>query len=337
MKGHLSFRRGGLSLYIKEPDPDMMYRSMEIYEEAYDKAYGEGLYLKDELPELLYNKDLYSPFDDQRADKIKKEIEDLKVQAFKSIYKPKELNNTKYMIKKKEDDLSKIYKRKHQFDHVTCEGVAIFAQWNWIIEKSTYNTTNDAPYDWSDISVSDLMSYYESSSISSVDFRHIARYEMWRPIWALGKKTGNLFGCASSSLTRDQITLCSFSMMYDGVYESPESPSEKVIEDDDCLDGWFIEQRKKQDRMKKQQQAESLMSSNSKIANSGEVFIIADSAEEIEFIDSLNDGQSAMIKNQRMAQLKQKGEINSDLEFKDVALDMQMQQNQSMMNKASGK
>ena len=35
MKGHLSFRRGGLSLFILEPDPDMMYRSTEIYEDIF--------------------------------------------------------------------------------------------------------------------------------------------------------------------------------------------------------------------------------------------------------------------------------------------------------------
>ena len=38
--------------------------------------------------------------------------------------------------------------------------------------------------------------------------------------------------------------------MYDNVYESHERPNDKIIEDDDCLDGWFIVQRRKHEKDK---------------------------------------------------------------------------------------
>jgi hypothetical protein len=44
----------------------------------------------------------------------------------------------------------------------------------------------------------------------------------------LGKKTGNLFNKPSSMLTRDQIVLCSYSNMYDSVYENPELISKSL-------------------------------------------------------------------------------------------------------------
>ena len=53
MKGHLSFRRDGLSLYIKEPDPALLYDSIDIYDHFYDKAYAEGCYIKDEILEKV--------------------------------------------------------------------------------------------------------------------------------------------------------------------------------------------------------------------------------------------------------------------------------------------
>jgi hypothetical protein len=212
--------------------------------------------------------------------------------------------------------------------------VASLAQWNWIIERSTYYVETDKSYDWQSISLSTAMGIYEDSVILNEDFRAIARSNGWRPIWNLGKKTGDLFSNPSSMLTRDQIMLASFSSMYDSVYESPESPPDKVIEDDDCLDGWFIDQRKKNEKYKREQEAENIIT-NKKIANSSEIFIVAQSPEEIGYVDSLNSVQSRQIKKGRMEQMMDKGTIK-DIEFNDVLLDLQMQQNNSIINKAKG-
>jgi len=123
--------------------------------------------------------------------------------------------------------------------------------------------------------------------------------------------------------------------MYDSVYESTESPPDKVIEDDDCLDGWFIEQRKKHDRNKLSAEADNLIT-NKKIANSGEIFVMANSDEEADFVDSLNNAQAKNIKDSRLNQLKKQGEINSDMEFLDMKLNMQMENNRAVMEKAKG-
>jgi hypothetical protein len=335
MKGRLSFRRDGLSLFIKEPDPDLLYRSIDIYESAFDRAYGSGVYLKNEMLELMYERDFYSPFDDMDMTKLKKDLEELKLQAFKNFRNQRQLQSLKYLIRQTEDRLIQITKKRYQFDHLTCEGVASYAQWNWIIENSTYYTEDETLYDWNKISIGSIVSIYENAAINSSDFRAIARSDAWRPIWALGKKTGNLFARPSCSLTKDQITLTSLSMMYDSVYESTESPPEKVIEDDDCLDGWFIEQRKKHDRNKLNAEADNLIT-NKKIANSGEIFVMANSDEEADFVDSLNTTEAKNIKHSRLNQLKRQGEVNSDMEFLDMRLNTQMENNRAIMEKAQG-
>ncbi|MGB0657638.1 MAG: hypothetical protein ACPGOS_01095, partial [Gammaproteobacteria bacterium] len=76
----------------------------------------------------------------------------------------------------------------------------------------------------------------------------------------------------SIHLTRDQLSLCQFSSMYDNVNESSESPAEDVINDDDCLDGWFIVQKREYEKSKNKKDMEKLLG-NSKVANSQEIFL----------------------------------------------------------------
>lgn len=336
MKGRLSFCGDGFSLYIKEPDPDLLYDSIFTYEEIYNRAYGEGVYLRDEILEFLYQKELYSPFDDRDIEKYKKDIEELKFQAFKNAFKPKELSEIKKLIRFTENTIIKISRKKLIFDHLTCEGTASLAQWNWIIENSTFYADTDQLYDWKHVSVNTITSYHENQSLSSLDFRAVARSDFWRPIWSLGKKTGNLFDRPSSKLTKDQIILCTFSNMYDNVYESSECPSDKIIDDDDCLDGWFIDQRRKNEKAKKQQEAEAL-TSNKRIANAGEVFVVASTQEEIENIESYNSVQMHNVKKNRVQQIFAEGEIKSDLQFQDKRLETQLQNNQAIVEKAKGR
>jgi len=123
--------------------------------------------------------------------------------------------------------------------------------------------------------------------------------------------------------------------MYDNVYESPDSPNEKVIEDDDCLDGWFIAQRRKYDKSKKERESDELIK-NPKIKNSKEVFIMARDDQDAEQIMNLNDSISKSVIRQRMETVKEKGKVN-DLDFSDVQLDLQMQQHQTFMQKMRGR
>lgn len=74
--------------------------------------------------------------------------------------------------------------------------------------------------------------------------------------------------------------------MYDSIAESPESPSDEIILDDDMLDGWLIIQRRERELRTKQKAAEDVIS-NEKIANSDEVFIVAKSEEDIQKLNHL--------------------------------------------------
>lgn len=334
MKGQLSYKGNGLSLYIEEPTRDKMYDSIEIYEETYQRAYLNGAMIKEELDEFLFENDIYTPFDDARIQKLKKEHEELKLQAYKSFLNKRDLKSVKINLRNNEKEQSRINFKKNKFHHLTCEGVADLARWGWIIENSTFYS-NGTPYDWKLFDVATILNHYENSSISSAEFRGIARSDFWRPVWTMGKKTGALFDRPSSLMTRDQLMLCSFSAMYDNAYESPESPGENVINDDDCLDGWFIDQKQKYEKQNKQRQVDDLLK-GSKMQNASEIFLVAQTPEEIQEIHALNSPVSENNRKMRMNVINQTG-YASDLDFNDVKMDLSIKRNQESMNTIRGK
>jgi hypothetical protein len=154
-------------------------------------------------------------------------------------------------------------------------------------------------------------------------------------MWGAGKGT-EIFGVPFSRITQEQARLCMYARMYDNVAESPEAPIEEIIADDICLDGWFIDQQKKQEKQKKQNQVDGMIS-NDKIKNSGEVFVMAQDNDDAQGIYDLNDGMARSTIRQRQAQIEGKDEMMKFQELADVKQDIGMQRqqqfNQSLKNR----
>lgn len=333
LKGRLVYRRGDLSLFIKEPSSDLLFDSMEAYENAYHEAYANDLYIKEEIQEILFERNLWTPYDEQDLNKLKKDEEELKFQCFKNYMRKRELAGLKFAIKENERRYYSLLQKKHQLDHLSCSSVAEKARWDWIIKNSTY-FSNGTPYDWEKVKVSTIVRFYEESYIPQADFRAVARMDSWRSMWTIAKKTGKLFDASATELNKDQITLCSYSIMYDNVYESSESPAEEIINDDYCLDGWFVDQKRKNEKYKKEQQIENTLSP--KIAKAGEIFMVATNDEEMDSINSMNSYQSQMIKKQRLQTINSKGVVESDLDFSDVREDLTRQENSALIKHMKG-
>lgn len=323
LQGRLRFKRDGLVLFIAEPTQDMIYESYDIYEETYKLAYGQGVYIKEELIEILVNHDLWTPHDDREAEDLRKQIDEQKIKAYEVYYKPRELIGIKRYINLLEKKWEAAAQKKKSLDHVSCEGVASMTRWNWLIYNST-SFTDGTPYDWKDFSTSDIMSYYSSQAIFPETYRSIARGEPWRSMWNVGKST-SLFEKSSSELTQSQTQLCAFSRMYDNVYEHPESPAEKVIEDDICLDGWFLKQREKAEKAKKEREIDDLIQ-NPKIANASEVYVMAKSQEDVDGIYGINNPAAKKTVKDRQVQVEEQGHVKH-VDLKDVQFDLQVQRN----------
>lgn len=269
LQGRLRLPQNGPVFYIYEPSKDIIEASFEIYDQTYQDAYFKGIYIKEELKEILFYNDMWSPQDDKQAENISKQIEELKLEAFRSYYKPKELSGIKANIRNFEKMYLKHKLKINALDHVSCEGTAHFARMLWIISQTTKDDDGNL-YDYSKFTLSQLLDYYNNNIIEQKTIRHIARNEPFRSMWNIGKKQSNIFNRSALDLTKDQLSLSNYSSMYDGVYESSERPDDEVIKDDDCLDGWFIHQDREFKKNKKQKEVNSLLG-NQKIANSDDI------------------------------------------------------------------
>jgi len=289
IQGRLRVKVGDLVLFIYEPCRDLLEESYDIWQEYYDLAYFSGeVYSKDEVMEILLENEMWSPHDDHNADQMEDQIEELKVQAFQSYFNVKKLVGIKRQIRHVENLMTDLRMRSKQLDHITCTGLANFARKSWLIARTT-KLADDSLFDFSTSSLSSIMDIYAYHAITTTDFRKIARTQPWRAMWGSGKASGTVFGKPTCELDTNQLGLCSFSSMYDNVFESPDSPKDEILEDDDCLDGWFVVQRRKFEKQKKEMQRNETATSNSKIANSDEVFLMAEDQHEAQEIYGLND------------------------------------------------
>jgi hypothetical protein len=334
IKGRLSMRLGDLVLCVHEPDSNIIEESYITYDEAYKKAYFNGSYVESQILELLMEHELWSPFDDKKADELEDKIEELKVAAFKTFFDKKKLRGIKLSLRHLEQHMIKYKSKKTAWDHLSCEGAAQFARSAWIIENTTFY--KDKPYDWSQYSVSNVMNVYNENRIDAATYRKIARSDPWRMMWANSKKHGNLFGGPACEMTNDQLALCSYSAMYDSVYESTDSPNEKVVEDDDCLDGWFVVQKQKYEKDKKQREVDDLIK-NSKIANSQEVFVVASDQQAANEVYDLNNPINRGVVRARQEKISSSDDYISFQEFNDVKQDMQIQRAEQASQSARGR
>ena len=324
IQGRLRYRvHDDLVLYIHEPTPNLIFESHEIYDDAYDRAYKKGAYVQSEIIPILLENGYWSPLDDREAEKIQEQMEDAKVQCFQTFFRKKELRNSKIRLRNLEKQLVKVSSGKLSLTHVTCEGSAELAKTNWLIAKTT-KFEDGTEYDWTEVSLLDVVSFWQKNSITMNMLREVARSDIWKGIWSGGQGT-EIFGVPFCQISTNQSRLCMFSKMYDSVHEHPESPKQQIIDDDDCLDGWFIFQRRKQEKQKKQQEIDGMIT-NEKIRNSDEIYVVARDSQDASDIHSINDSTARNIIKERTSQIEGKENMNfADLQ--DVKRELQVERN----------
>tara|TARA_Y100000592_G_scaffold28733_1_gene45762 strand:+ start:26833 stop:27870 length:1038 start_codon:yes stop_codon:yes gene_type:complete len=332
IQGRLRLPSSDPVLYIHEPTADIIEQSYDVYKEFYDDAYFSGVYIKEELKEILFYNEIWSPDDDTQAESTSDQIEELKVEAYKNYYNVPKLRGIKANIKYLEKQYSKYKSKFHTLDHISCEGVANFARSIWVISKTICdehgNLSNRIP-------LTKALEIYNSKAISAAEYRYVARNDPFRTMWNVGKKQSNVFGVAACQLTRDQLQLCQYSSMYDNVQESHESPCEEVINDDECLDGWFIVQKREHEKSRNKREIDKMLN-NSKIANSQEVYLMAKDQQTAKKIDSMNNPVAKSVINSRNQQIDEAGSLKfTDLH--DVRQDIAIQQRQAAVNKIKGR
>jgi len=333
IQGRLRYKvRDGLVLYIHDPTVDIIYESHDIYEETYEEAYWKGVYVKEEIIPILIENNYWSPLDDREATRLEKEVEDHKVEAFQSFVNKQKLSTLKKHIFFLEQKWQQAFMKKSALDHVTCEGTAALARNQWVVSKVT-KFPDGSLYDWKEASVPVVAHYLANNRISQSMYREIARSETWRGMWGAGKGT-DIFGVPFSRITQDQARLCAYSRMYDNVAEHHESPSEEIVEDDICLDGWFILEQRKMKKQRKENQVDGMIT-NDKIRNAGEVFVVAQNQEDAGEIYGLNDSVARGTIKHRSEQIEGQESLNFQ-KLDDVQQEIAIERQKLLSDKFKG-
>lgn len=316
---------------VKQPDRHVRHIAQEVYVEAFKDAELNGLYKDDELEKFLYENNVWSEDKENDLQQIVKDIEEFKVKLFKAAFKSEERKMLRGLLSLAKEKFFELSNIKSAYNHLSCSGTASTAKMRYLVGKSlTYEDgsnvwENDDFWKNTDPLLEDITNIYVENRISDSKFREIARTEPWRSIWMCRKCEREVFGVPAVDLTDEQKSLVIWSSMYDSIYEHPNCPQQEIVDDDDLIDGWMILQKRERTKNQTKLQAEDLIS-NEKIKNSGEVFIIGQSKEDRERIDSLNDDYAKNIKKQRMDLIKKQGFVN-ETDMPDTKLDLQMQAN----------
>lgn len=332
--GKTKIKYNDLVLYIIPPTFDIISESCEVYKEAYDQAYVDGIMDEDENYHFMIDHDLWSTEDEEKIKGLQKDIERLKVEIYNARNNEKLKYQIRLYIRAGEKQLNELNYKKNLYYGNTCEGIATSEKTSFIVKNTTYY--KDQLFDFNELSLSYIIDEYHHSFLTEKQCRDLARNEPWKSLWIIREKAqAKLFNNPpNTDLTFNQKNIVVWSQMYDNIQESLDCPPNDVINDDDMLDGWFIIQGKKRDKERADKEFEESVKSD-KIKNSGEIFVMASTERDVERVDNMNNLHGQMIKKQRSALIKSKGTVEQQ-QFADEKLRIRSMETGQFKDKFKG-
>ena len=284
---------------VYHPDNDIALQASELYIDEYEKAIESELFDDEDILNLLVGLGLWT---DEKENELLKivpgHIEYWKIELYEKMLQTKTQRQIRKYLDIAKKEYSKLYAIRHSFDSITRAGYANYVKNMYAISKST--RYKGKKVNWDKVDLNAIMNKYYSSLVGTEVVRMLARTHPWNGVWPVLKTNGKIFD--NTFLTTEQQALISWSNMYDKIYESPDCPSDEVINDDDMLDGWLLIQKRK--RESSRQKAEMETKLGGKLGNADDVFLMAETPEDAQKIDILNDPHMSKIKKERMNQVK---------------------------------
>lgn len=328
--GAYNLKVKGLYLTVVMPTIRQEFQFNNFFSETYDELLVYGIQTEDEITDWMKEKELWTEEDEKKIEGLQKDIERLRVEIYNNRTNTTLREQIRAYIRAGERQLIKQLHKKKAYYSYTCEGMANLERAFFFIKSCTY--LNNIKYDFKDIQPDEVLSLYNDCLISDADIRELARTDPWRSIWSLRNcKSYKLFANKNREPSVDQKNILIWSRLYDNIQESLECPTEDVINDDDLLDGWFIIQKDKRDKDKTNSDFDNSTKSD-KIKNSGEVFMMSKNKKDASKINNMNDMSGKVIKSQREALIKKRGDVDQG-EFGDEKMKMMNQSNNMYKDK----
>lgn len=320
---------GRKRLYLlKTPSRLQRLIAQRVYWDAFHEAELDGVLSDKELRLQLIEDEVWDPKNDETLTSLEKDIEELKIRLFQMTFQSQEQKLSRKLLDKARDEYNRLASLRDSYSHTSVSGTAALARSRYLVGASLHYPNGqpvfvdeDAFWRGDNSILEAVVEVHNKERIDEKQYRELARTEPWRSIWNARKAEGSVFGIPACDLSDDQKTLVMWTSTYDGIFEHPECPDDKVVQDDDVLDGWMLVQQRKRTKEREQSKVEQMLGSD-KIRNSEEVFVMAQTPEDARAIDELNDTGAAITKRRRMAMIRQKGEVD-EREMPDSKLKIQ--------------
>lgn len=325
--GKLYFYFRGEKYELRNADHNIRYESDILYNNIINEEKYNDWIREENMLEVMTGIGLWHNGMNNLIKQLQTKIDNLKVELFQNFAVTSKHTKIRASLQASKNQLGKIFSSKQDFFNHTLEGYAAsikneFVLCNTLYKKDKkvfdYQNNNATTY----VFFNELVAEINKHSVSVDDIKSLARSDHWKSYWNANKN--NIFPGSASEWTDDQRGLVNISKMYDSVYEHPETPNEKVIEDDDMLDGWMIVQKRKNEKEKNQKTIDEL---NPKLKNAQEVFLMANNQEDVESILNLNSQDAINRLNQKIAAINKSGEVE-DAQLPDVQMRLMNQANE---------
>jgi hypothetical protein len=316
------------------PDIHIKYEAELYAEEEYENNKFNDWINDDSIVDSLVSMGVWTYSGDDNLKNLEKQIEDLKVDLYKSFLNPTKLKTLKRTLSNTKNAYNRQYEIRHSLDGYTVYGYSQLLKNQYILIHSLYDNNNCRVFkdiNNVDLKLLDNLSILVSSNTIDIStFREIARSDIWRNYWSANNQS--LFDKSTINWTDEQKTLVVLTKMYDSAYEHPECPPDKIFEDDDMFDGWMISQKRENEKNRNKNRTEKMLEGK-KLDKSGEIFIVANSQEEAQNIYDLNDHNSRHIIREREQVIKHSSKDIDDGNLPDVKRELVVQANQQFKNR----
>lgn len=307
----------GKTILIKSPDVDIVNEANYVYKKTLDKS--NDSYSRDALSKVLIDRGLFLSKDLEFIDNFGATLKKLQKQLYYTRDDIIRNDVIRDNIKTLRDEQNRLIELTSAFDNYTSEGIAAFAKSIYILSKTAFYKGKLLKY--SKTLYNNIFAELYANNISQGTIRYISRNMPWCNMWVGLKNNGKIFE-NGVSLSVEQQGLLMWTRIYDSLSECSEPPPKKVVEDDDMFDGWMASREDGESKNTKDQH--------------DEVFIIANTQEDIDKISNMNSPGSKSIKNNRLNYIYESVEVKES-DLPDVAQGLAIQAAQQEMATRRGK
>lgn len=322
--------------YYKFPDIDIKLQADLLYDETFEQLKFDDIILEENLDYYLQEYEIVNFSLKDHLKRLNKKLDDLKIELFQNFFLTSKRKAVENKIKNLRRNIEEAEIQNYSLAKLTIENICANIQNDFLLLNGIFSSNHKLVFNSKDLTDVDQFLFNALSQeinkkfLKSSDYRLVARSSNWKALWNIKKH--HIFDGSVASWSEEQKTMVGISQMYDSVYQHPDCPEDEIIEHDDALDGWSTYHSRK---IKEEKKKNGVSSKLEKHKNAQEVFVVANSQQDVEDIIGMNDSEGLgrmQSKINFVIDKQKKSEKVLEIEIPQVRSDLQKTLNEQRKN-----